>query len=150
MSAWSRWPMQLDCWRQKIPGATRRSLRECRVGGPFRPSTSNRTRHQRSAQRPRKVALETHSLRIELGRKSKVTNWKGFYRDDLDQDRTSRSSQSEESALERARELYLGQHVEESNARILRQWRYFQRRAATLERYAPRSWAGERYELHQY
>src|SRR5580700_4291815 len=82
MSAWSRWPMQPGCWCQKIPGATRRSLRECRVGGLFRRATSNRTRHQRSA-RPRKVALETHSLRIELGRKSKVTNWKVFYRDDL-------------------------------------------------------------------
>jgi hypothetical protein len=84
-----------------------------------------------------------------------VTNWKVFYRDDLDQDRTSGSSQSEESALERARELYLGERaeiyrIEGSNGRILRQWRYFQRRAATLERYAPHSWAGERYELHQH
>src|ERR1700722_11338654 len=114
MSAWSRWPMQLGCCRRKIPGATRRSLRDVELGVRFS-STSNRTRHQRSAQRPRKVALETNSVRIELGRKSKVTGWKVFYRDDLDQDRTSRSSQSEESALERARELYLGQHVEESN-----------------------------------
>jgi hypothetical protein len=40
-------------------------------------------------------------------RKRNVTDWKVLYRDDLDQDRTSRSNPSEEAALERARQLYL-------------------------------------------
>jgi hypothetical protein len=59
------------------------------------------------------------------GRKSKMTDWKVFYRDDLDQDRTSRSIQSEESALEQARQLYLKERaqiyrIEGSDGRILR------------------------------
>jgi hypothetical protein len=53
-----------------------------------------------------------------------MTDWNVFYRDDLDQDRTSRSSQSEESALEQARELYLRERaqiyrIEGSDGRIL-------------------------------
>lgn len=53
-----------------------------------------------------------------------VTDWKVFYRDHLDQDRTSGSSQSEESALQRAGELYLRERaeiyrIEGPNGRIL-------------------------------
>ncbi len=35
-----------------------------------------------------------------------MSDWKVLYRDVLDQDRTCRSSPSEEAALERARQLY--------------------------------------------
>jgi hypothetical protein len=49
--------------------------------------------------------------RIRL-RKRKVSNWKVLYRDDLDQDRTSRDSPNQEAALERARQLYLKNRAE--------------------------------------
>jgi hypothetical protein len=41
-----------------------------------------------------------------------MCDWKVFYRDDLDKDTTSRSSPSEEAALERAGQLYLQEHAE--------------------------------------
>jgi len=41
-----------------------------------------------------------------------MSDWKVLYRDDLDRDRTSRSSPSEEVALERARQLYLKERAE--------------------------------------
>ena len=41
-----------------------------------------------------------------------MADWKVLYRDDLDRDRTSRSSPSEEAALERARQLYLQERAE--------------------------------------
>jgi hypothetical protein len=58
-----------------------------------------------------------------MGR-SKVTDWKVLYRDDLDQDRISGSSPSEEAALERAKELYIKERaeiyrIEGSDGRIL-------------------------------
>jgi hypothetical protein len=40
-------------------------------------------------------------------RDCKMSGWKVLYRDNLDQDRTSRSSPSEQAALQRARQLYL-------------------------------------------
>jgi hypothetical protein len=41
-----------------------------------------------------------------------MSDWKVLYRDDLDQDRTSPSSQSEEAALERATRLYVQERAE--------------------------------------
>jgi hypothetical protein len=41
-----------------------------------------------------------------------MSDWKVLYRDVLDQDRTCRSSPSEEAALERARQLYLKARAE--------------------------------------
>jgi hypothetical protein len=41
-----------------------------------------------------------------------MSDWKVLYRDNLDYDRTSRSSPSEEAALERARQLYLHRRAE--------------------------------------
>jgi len=41
-----------------------------------------------------------------------VSDWKVLYRDNLDQDRTSRSSPTDEAALERARQLYLMDRAE--------------------------------------
>ncbi len=40
-------------------------------------------------------------------RKRKMSDWKVLYRDDLDQDRASRGSPSQEAAFEQARRLYL-------------------------------------------
>jgi hypothetical protein len=56
--------------------------------------------------------------------KSKVTDWKVLYRDDLDQDRFSGSIPSAEAALERAKELYIKERaeiyrIEGPNGRIL-------------------------------
>ncbi len=42
----------------------------------------------------------------------KMSDWKVLYRDDLDYDRTSRTSPSEEAALERARQLYFQRRAE--------------------------------------
>ena len=47
-------------------------------------------------------------LREEL----QMPDWKVLCRDGLDQDRTSRSSPSEEAALERARQLYFKERAE--------------------------------------
>jgi hypothetical protein len=41
-----------------------------------------------------------------------MSDWKVLYRDDLDQDRTSRSSPSEQAALDRARQLYFDERAE--------------------------------------
>jgi len=41
-----------------------------------------------------------------------VSDWKVLYRDNLDQDRTSLSSPTDEAALERARQLYLKDRAE--------------------------------------
>jgi len=41
-----------------------------------------------------------------------MSDWRVFYRDDLDQDRTSPSSPSEEAALAQARRLHLEQRAE--------------------------------------
>ena len=41
-----------------------------------------------------------------------MPDWKVLYRDDLDQDRTSRSISSREAALRQARDLYLHQRAE--------------------------------------
>jgi hypothetical protein len=41
-----------------------------------------------------------------------MQDWKVFYRDDLDQDRTARSGPSEEAALEQAMQLYLEKWAE--------------------------------------
>jgi hypothetical protein len=43
---------------------------------------------------------------------AQVPGWKVLYRDDLDQDRTSRSSPSQEAAFEQARQLYLKKRAE--------------------------------------
>lgn len=42
----------------------------------------------------------------------KMSNWKALYRNDLDQDRTSRSSPSKEAALGQARRLYIQERAE--------------------------------------
>jgi hypothetical protein len=44
---------------------------------------------------------------IALARDCDTSGWKVLYRDDLDQDRASRSNPSREGALEQAKELYL-------------------------------------------
>ena len=41
-----------------------------------------------------------------------MSDWKVLYRDDLDQDRISRSSPSEQAALDRARQLYFDERAE--------------------------------------
>jgi hypothetical protein len=41
-----------------------------------------------------------------------MSGWKVLYRDDLDQDRASPSSPSQEAALERARRLYIQERAE--------------------------------------
>ena len=41
-----------------------------------------------------------------------MSGWKVLYRDQLDQDRTSRSIPSKEAALKKARELYYRQRAE--------------------------------------
>jgi hypothetical protein len=41
-----------------------------------------------------------------------MPDWKVLYRDDLDQDRTSRGTPSEEAALEQARRLYIQERAE--------------------------------------
>jgi hypothetical protein len=41
-----------------------------------------------------------------------MSDWKVLYRDDLDQDRTSRSSPTEEAALEQAIRLYVWERAE--------------------------------------
>jgi hypothetical protein len=41
-----------------------------------------------------------------------MSDWKVLYRDDLDQDRISRSNISEDAALERARKLYFNEGAE--------------------------------------
>ncbi len=41
-----------------------------------------------------------------------MSDWKVLYRDDLDQDRTSRSIPSKEAALRQARNLYIHQRAE--------------------------------------
>lgn len=49
---------------------------------------------------------------VVSGRDCEMSDWKVLYRDGLDQDRTSRSSPSEDAALERARQLYLKARAE--------------------------------------
>jgi hypothetical protein len=49
---------------------------------------------------------------VASARDCKMPGWKVLYRDDLDQDRTSRSSPSQEAALDRARQLYLKERAE--------------------------------------
>ena len=41
-----------------------------------------------------------------------MSDWKVLYRDDLDQDRTSRGSPSQEAAVEQARQLYFEERAE--------------------------------------
>lgn len=41
-----------------------------------------------------------------------MSDWRVLYRDDLDQDRASRSSQSEEAAVEQAIRLYVQERAE--------------------------------------
>ncbi len=43
---------------------------------------------------------------IASARDCKMSGWKILYRDDLDRDRMSRSSPTEEAAIDRARQLY--------------------------------------------
>lgn len=59
-------------------------------------------------QRTSDATAASGCVREEL----RMSDWKVLYRDDLDQDRTSRSSPSKKAALERARQLYLREHAE--------------------------------------
>jgi hypothetical protein len=59
----------------------------------------------------RRHGLQTSILQDHV-EEAQVPSWKVLYRDDLDQDRTSRGSPSQEAALERARQLYLKERAE--------------------------------------